>query len=114
MSNPDTREPAPWAPEEYGAFIVQLGADNEPFALHTFVRQRGTEPREIWNILTVCELREVDPMSPSGWIAGDGGFNFWLPAQMDDRWRKALIAFIEATDPRLHLDENDEWTFTFE
>ena len=63
----------------------------------------------------MCELRGIDPLEPLfGEIQGDGSFNFCnVP---DESSRLALIAFVEATDPRLHFEEHDpddvdSWVF---
>lgn len=117
MSNPDTHNPAPWSPDEIGAFIVQLGTGGEPHALHTFSRRRGTDPSTMWHVADVCDLRGVDPCaSPCGSIEPDGRFMFFHLGGLADSSKARLIAFVEAADPRLHFEEFDpsdvtSWTF---
>ena len=110
MSDKESQGPPPWAPGEGGALIIELDNDGSPLTLCTFRRRRGEDRSGIWNILTVCELRGIDYLeSLSGEIRGDGSFDFYFVP--DDGSRAALIAFVEATDPRLHFEEDDSWVF---
>ena len=97
------------APGEGGALIIELDNDGTPLTLCAFRRRRGADRSDIWHIADVCELRGIDPLEPLlfGEIQGDGSFNFYgVP---DHSSRPALIAFVEATDPRLHFEEDDPY-----
>ena len=111
MSDNESQGPPPWAPGERGALIIELDNDGTPLTLWTFRRRRGEDRSGIWNILTVCELRGLDPLKPrtAAEIAADGGFSFHTTP--DESAHGALVAFIEATDSRLHF-EDDGWVFT--
>jgi len=110
MSDNESQGPPPWAPGEGGALIIELDNDGTPLTLCTFRRRRGEDRSDIWNIITVCDLRGIDPLGRtlSGEIQSDGGFEFHV--EPDDSSRAALIAFVEATDPRLHFEKRD-WVF---
>lgn len=105
------RHPEPWAPGERGTFVVEVGPNDERLALHCFrPRPRGTDPAGMWPIADVCALHGINPLSsPTGRIEPDGGFYF--DGEVDEQSKVALVAFIEGTDPRLHLDEDVDWTF---
>ena len=108
MSDNESQGPPPWTPGEDGALIIELDNEGTPLTLCAFRRRRGADRSDIWHIADVCELRGIDPLEPmlSGEIQSDGGFYFHV--EPDDSSRPALIAFVEATDPRLHFEEKPD------
>jgi len=111
MSDNESQDPPPWAPGEDGALIIERDNDGTPLTLGTFRRRRGEDRSGIWHVFDVCELRGIDPLGRmlSGEIQSDGGFYFHV--EPDDSSRAALIAFVEATDQRLHFEDDPDWVF---
>lgn len=108
MSDNESQGPPPWAPGESGALIIELDNDGTPLRLCTFRRRRGEGRSDSWHVFDVCELRGIDYPPLSGEIQSDGGFSFHITP--DESAQGALVAFIEATDSRLHF-EDDGWVF---